>query len=105
MNELLQRGVKNIWLRKGAEGSEIINTEKSLELHAALINVKDSTGAGDAALAGWVAGYCIGMNKTDCLKYGHALAFEVLQVNGAIATSITKEKLLLTIKKYYPNEK
>lgn len=105
INELLQRGVKNIWLRKGAEGSEIINTEKSLELHAPVISVKDSTGAGDAALAGWVAAYCIGMNETDCLKTGHALAFEVLQVNGSIATSIKKEKLLLAIKKYYPYEK
>lgn len=104
IHELLQRGVKNIWVRKGAEGSEIFNKENKMGLHAPFIQVKDSTGAGDAALAGWVAAYCMGMNETDCLKAGHAMALEVLQVKGAIVTSITKEKLLSALKKYYPYE-
>lgn len=104
ISELLQRGVKNIWLRKGAEGSEIFTGESSLVLPAPVIHVKDSTGAGDAALAGWVAAYCMGMNKPECMKAGHAMALEVLQVKGAIATSITKDNLITAIKKYYPDE-
>ena len=102
--ELLERGVKKIWLRKGEKGSEIFDTENSLSLPAPSITIKDSTGAGDAALAGWAAAWYMGMNEWQCLKAGHTLAVEVLQVSGALATGITKEKLFNTVKKYYPDE-
>ena len=73
-------------------------------MHAPSITIKDSTGAGDAALAGWAAARYMGMNEWQCLKAGHTLALEVLQVTGALETSITKEKLLNAVKKYYPDE-
>ena len=104
MEELFQRGVKKIWLRKGEQGSEIFSEETTLSLHAPSISIKDSTGAGDAALAGWTAAWYMGMSEQQCLEAGHALALEVLQVTGALATAITREKLLNTVKKYYPDE-
>jgi sugar/nucleoside kinase (ribokinase family) len=66
--------------------------------------VKDITGAGDAALAGWVAAYCYDLSEKDCLKAGHALAAEVIQTEGALASGINKENLLAAIEKYYPDE-
>lgn len=105
VSELLARAVQKIWLRKGAAGSELFDKDGSISLHAPEIIIKDSTGAGDAALAGWAAAHYWGMNEAECVKAGHALALEILQVDGAVSTTITKEKLLNAIKKYYPDEK
>ena len=72
IEELHQRGVKKIWLRKGADGSEIFGKDSNLSLHAPSITIKDSTGAGDAALAGWAAAWYMGMDEQQCLRAGHA---------------------------------
>ena len=77
IDELLKRGIKNIWLRKGENGSGIYHANGFVSLHAPSIQVKDSTGAGDAALAGWVAASYLGKDEEQCLKAGHTLAAEV----------------------------
>jgi len=105
IDELLARGVKNIWLRKGGKGSVIYNRDENLSLHVPEIKVSDSTGAGDAALAGWAAAYCYGSEPLKCLQAGHVLAMEVLQVPGAVIPGVTREKLFKLIKKYYPDAK
>ena len=102
--ELFDKGVKNVWLRKGAEGSEMISANGCQHLAAPHINVKDITGAGDAALAAWIAAYTLGMAPKQCMLAAHTMAAGVLQVEGAIDKSITQNKLIEAIKKYYPNE-
>lgn len=103
IDEILKKGVKSLWLRKGKHGSVIYNNENNLSLAAAAITVKDSTGAGDAALAGWVTAYIENYVPMDCLKAGHTLAFEVLQTEGAVKTDLNKKFLFESINKYYPN--
>lgn len=105
ISALLARDIQKIWLRKGAAGSEIFHKDGSLALHAPEIDIKDSTGAGDAALAGWAAACYWGMDEEARLKTGHAMALEILQAEGAVSTSLTKEKLLNAVNKYYPDEK
>ena len=39
-----------------------------------------------------------------CIKAGHVLAMEVLQVHGAVMNNISIDKLLSSVKKYYPDE-
>ncbi|CAN5877484.1 winged helix-turn-helix transcriptional regulator [soil metagenome] len=102
--ELVQRGVQYVWLRKGENGSVIFHAQGTITLHVPSIKITDSTGAGDAALAGWVAARYYGMNGEVCLKAGHALALEVLQSGGAVLKNLTKEHLFHSIKKYYPDE-
>ncbi len=104
INTLLNRGVKNIWLRRGMHGSVMHSLHKKITLPAPAVKVKDSTGAGDAALAAWAAAYCMGMNEMECLKAGHAMAAIVLQTTGAIATNTNKQILLRAIKEFYPDE-
>jgi len=103
IEELLLRGVQNIWLHNGQHGSALYNKEKSITLHAPPIDVVDCTGAGDGSLSGYLLGKHLGKSDIDCLKLAHTLSAEILQVNGAIATHLTQEKLLQLVTKYYPD--
>lgn len=102
VEELLNRGVQNIWLHNGKHGSALYNKEKSLSLNAPSIEVVDCTGAGDGSLSGYILAKHLGKSDIDCLKLAHTLSAEILQVNGAIATHLTQEKLLGLVSKYYP---
>lgn len=103
IEELLMRGVQNIWLHNGQHGSALYNKERSITLHAPSIEVVDCTGAGDGSLSGYILGKHLGKNDLDCLKLAHTLSAEILQVNGAIATHLTQDKLLQLVTKYYPD--
>lgn len=102
IEELLEKGVQNIWLHTGKLGSAIYNKERSITLHAPEIEIVDSTGAGDGSLAGFILGKTLGKDDIDCLKLAHTLSAEILQVNGAIVTHLNQEKLLTLVSKYYP---
>lgn len=102
VDELLQRGVKQIWLHNGKHGSALYSSGKSVSLHAPDIEVVDCTGAGDGSLSGFILGKYLGKEDADCMKLAHTLSAEILQVNGAIATHLTQEKLLGLVGKYYP---
>ncbi len=102
VEELLLRGVQNIWLHNGQHGSALYNKDKTVTLHAPVIEVVDCTGAGDGSLTGFILGKHLGKEEIDCLKLAHTLSAEILQVNGAIATHLTQEKLLSFVSKYYP---
>jgi len=100
---LLKIGIKNIWLRKGAEGSTFYNANETIGLKTTKIKIQDSTGAGDAALAAWVFAYLNKYTPTYCLQAGHTLAYEVLQQQGAVKNNLNKSSFIETIHKYYPN--
>jgi pseudouridine kinase len=103
IEELLNRGVQHIWLHNGKHGSALYSKEKSITLHAPVIEVVDCTGAGDGSLSGYILGKYLDKDDMDCLKLAHTLSVEILQVNGAIATHLTQQKLLKLVTKYYPD--
>lgn len=98
-------GVTNVWLRKGNEGSVIYHPTESFDLGVPNISIADSTGAGDAALAGWLYGYLRGETAISCLQYGHALALKILQQKGAVDTTLTQQNLNNQKQKYYHDYK
>ena len=98
---LIENGIQQIWVRKGSEGSVIYNYNSQLELGVPEIKIIDSTGAGDAALAGWIFAHINDFNEIDCLKIAHSFAMDILQIEGAVDTGITKEKLITSFRKYY----
>lgn len=102
VNELLEKGVWNIWLHHGKKGSVLYSKEKEIKLHASIVDVVDSTGAGDGALSGYILGKVLGKEDMDCLKLAHTLASEILQLKGAVATHLDRQKLLSLVSKYYP---
>lgn len=103
IEELLNKGIQNIWLHNGKHGSALYSKENSITLHAPTIEVVDCTGAGDGSLSGYILGKYLGKEDRDCLKLAHTLSAEILQVNGAIATHLTQEKLIELVAKYYPD--
>lgn len=102
VDELLQRGVKQIWLHNGKHGSALYSEGRSVSLHAPDIEVVDCTGAGDGSLSGFILGKYLGKEDADCMKLAHTLSAEILQVNGAIATHLSQKELLGLVSKYYP---
>ena len=103
IEELINKGVENVWLHNGKLGSAIYNKERSITLHAPEIEIVDCTGAGDGSLSGFILGKTLGKEDVDCLKIAHTLSAEILQVNGAIATHLNQAKLLKLVSKYYPD--
>jgi pseudouridine kinase len=103
IEELLAKGVEYIWLHNGKQGSALYSKEKSISLHAPVIDVVDCTGAGDGSLSGFILGKTLGRENADCLKLAHTLSAEILQVRGAIATHLDQKKLLNLVSKYYPD--
>lgn len=101
IGQLLDRGVQNVLLHTGAQGSVWYKARTSMTLHAPLVNIKDCTGAGDALLAGWVLGKWLDKTDVECLKMAHTLAAEVLQVKGAIATNLNLRLLFESVEKYF----
>jgi len=103
IEELINKGVENVWLHNGKLGSAIYNKERSITLHAPEIEIVDCTGAGDGSLSGFILGKTLCKEDFDCLKLAHTLSAEILQVNGAIATHLNQQKLLSLVSKYYPD--
>jgi pseudouridine kinase len=103
VEELLKRGVQNIWLHNGKQGSAFYNKDKAITLHAPDIEVVDCTGAGDGSLSGFLLGKTLGRTDEECIKLAHTLSAEILQVNGAIVTHLSQEELLSRVTKYYPS--
>jgi pseudouridine kinase len=104
VEELLARGVLNVWLHHGKKGSAFYSKEKRILLNAPSIDVLDSTGAGDGSLAGFILGKYLRKEDIDCLKLAHTLSAEILQVKGAVATHLDRQKLLTFVTKYYPEQ-
>lgn len=102
VDELLERGVEHIWLHNGIHGSSIVSKEKTVSLHASLVDVVDCTGAGDGSLSGFLLGKHLGLDDLECIKIAHSLSAEILQVNGAIATHLNQQDLLGLVPHYFP---
>lgn len=101
VEELLNKGVKNIWLHNGKHGSVLYSQGKTLSLHAPDIEVVDCTGAGDGSLTGFLLGKYLGWEDFECIKLAHTMSGEILQVNGAIAMHLNQTMLLDRVKNYY----
>lgn len=103
VEELLNKGIQNVWLHNGKQGSARYSNEQTISLHAPDIEVVDCTGAGDGSLSGYLLGKYLGKNELECMKLAHTLSAEILQVNGSIAPHLSQDILLDRVNKYYPD--
>ena len=100
-NKLLSKGVENVWIRYGSRGSTLFTSTSTTSVSVPNINVIDSTGAGDSALAAWVFAFLAGYTVEKSIETAHTLAFEVLQQKGAVYEKLTPELLKQKTEYYY----
>jgi pseudouridine kinase len=93
ISKLVNRGVKNIWLRQGKIGSKLFNNDETIFQPASLIDISDVTGAGDAALAGFIHCYLKNKNLKECMRSGQAMAELILTTKGSILNSLNIDLL------------
>lgn len=79
----LDQGVKNIVIKLGTRGSYFKNCEKSFYCNRYQVPVAETTGAGDAFVAGFLTGVLKGYGPEQCVQAGTAVsAFAVRQVGA-----------------------
>jgi pseudouridine kinase len=90
---VMKRGVQNVWLREGKNGSSLFNENGILRQEASSINIEDVTGAGDAALAGFIHFILRNKKIDECMLAGRAMAELVLKTKGSMLNTLTKQLL------------
>lgn len=87
VERLQQSGTKQVVLKMGADGclySDFISAKSELIATTPVEHVVDTTSAGDAFNAGYLAGYLTGKTPREAALQGHQLAGTVIQHKGAI---------------------
>lgn len=86
------QGVHTVWVRLGAAGSFVSSayaTESHRVATTAVPDVVDVTGAGDAALAGWLWASLAGYNALACARFGTAAALCTLRARTSVDTHLS----------------
>jgi pseudouridine kinase len=91
LDELKRRGIKRAWVRRGDQASLWFEGNEILEQHVHPVAVFDSTGAGDASLAGWIAGWYWGWDDANCRQAAQVMASAVLSVEGSVHPSLSEQ--------------
>lgn len=82
-SEILSRHVGTVVVKLGGRGAFIKDGEDKAYQEAFPAKVVDTTGAGDAFNAGFVAALCNGKSGKDCLLWGNAVAALKIRSKGA----------------------
>ncbi|HEY9879213.1 MAG TPA: 1-phosphofructokinase [Leptolyngbyaceae cyanobacterium] len=76
--DLLQRGLRWVVVSMGAEGAYFVTATEALHAQPDTVEVKSTVGAGDAMVAGTIAGLVRGNDWTDCARMGTAFSMSTL---------------------------
>lgn len=79
----LDRGVKTVGLKMGADGCFLKNKDVEIHCPAFKTNVVDTCGAGDSWIGGFLAGVAKGWNLQDCGRLGNATGSICASAMGA----------------------
>lgn len=92
---IIELGAGVVCLTLGGEGVYIKTPEEEFHLPARPVEVKDTTGAGDAFWSGFLAAYLEEYDWHDCARAGRALAELKLSRVGAVRDQLRVEELLI----------
>jgi pseudouridine kinase len=89
---LHDRGVENVWVRHGADGSDYSDGSGATTIPAVPVaEVLDVTGAGDAMLAGFCHALLAGAAPAAAAAYGHAAAALTVASPHTVRPDLTDE--------------
>jgi len=85
METTLERGAQLAVAMRGAQGSLASSGGEVFRGTALPVTVRDTTGAGDSFIAGFLAARLSGKSISDCLAQGHEAAAQTCQIFGGFA--------------------
>ena len=97
---LLSYGIKIVSLKMGERGSYTRTNDWDLHLPIYKVDAIDSTGAGDAYAAGFLAGVAKGMDYRDAARLGNAVGAYCVTAIGATAGIKDMDQTLKFMDKY-----
>jgi len=86
-------------VKVGPEGSWIKRGEEKIKIDAAIVDLKDTTGAGDLYAAVFLYGFARGEDLVKCGLYGSFLAGNVIEIVGARMDDTKWKKALSDVRK------
>jgi sugar/nucleoside kinase (ribokinase family) len=95
---LRARGVKIAGVKLGERGCALLSDEGYADIPAYRVNCVDTLGAGDAFMAGLVAGMLRGESPSDAARLGNAVSAHCIQAVGA-STGIRPLEAILEFQK------
>ena len=81
--KLLAQNVPTVVVKQGSEGATMLDAGVEIKAYALKVDVLDTTGAGDAFDAGFIAAISKGLTKREALSLGIAVAALKIQKKGA----------------------
>ena len=93
-NEIMQFGVKQVFITMGSKGVHYKNVITENTLYAKEIQVRNSTGAGDAFFSGAIWSYLHGSDINKMAYYGQAAAVVALKSEFAGADGLCEAAIL-----------
>ena len=93
--QFIGMGARTAVITRAAWGAVMWDANSTeFEVAAFPVNQVDSTGGGDAFLAGFVFGLLRGKPASDCLTWGAAMGASCVRANGATAGVFTADELM-----------
>jgi pseudouridine kinase len=99
--QLLEKGVKYVWVNNGVEGSTLYNLNKNFKLKVLDVDINSVVRTEDALIAGWLLGKWLSKEDNFCLQMAHTLAAEATQTKSGIVTNINLRLLFEAVEKRY----
>jgi len=93
LEQVLQRGVSAIALKRGNAGSRYVSRSEDLTMPAFAVDELDPTGAGDCFSATFVAGWRRGLPAGDCLRHANAAGALAVMRRGPMEGVSTAEDI------------
>ncbi len=97
---IMTKGVKNVFISLGAEGLFYANeSDMGIQSPTPTTNITNTTGCGDAAMAGLVVGFLQGESITEQVKIANAVASVSLASEMAVNPELSIQKIYSITKK------
>src|SRR4029079_5495593 len=85
LSQTLARGARLAVILRGANGSLAAQGDAYHRGQALPVDVRDTTGAGDSFIAGFLSAHLVGKPLADCLASGHSSAAHVCRIFGGFS--------------------
>lgn len=90
----LEKGVQSVILTLGEKGSVYMANNDYLFIPSYVIDVVDTTGAGDSFIGGFLSQLITGKEVSESLKFANAVAAFMCEIDGAQSDKLTQQAIV-----------